>query len=436
MNVKAIVAGIGALIVLLGIGFTWNGLIGHNDFQEWQVYQSVTGSVHIIDTPGYYYKGFGKVWTYPYSIVAHYSKNGNDLGDSTKVTFNDGGTADVSAYVRIYLPTDTEHRLELHRLFNANPTNIIGAAKAHLTNCLIASGPVMSASENQASRKSEFNQIVEEQLSRGLFKMRRTEIELDDLSEIVGADEKGIKERKAKVQATEIVKGKDGLPIIIQASPLDSYGITIKQFSITEIEYDPATLKQFATKKESYLKAEQAKAERQQEVQQRLMVEEKGRRQVADVQADENQKKERATIQAEQALEVSKINKNEAVTKAQQRAEVAEQTKREAETLRQIAEIHAATAELDKKATISAAEAQQKSIELGGGISEEKRVLATIQADRDAKVASALAGVKVPGVVIVGGNDGASGHAGLTDTLMNLLLLRSTGVLPTAQAAQ
>jgi hypothetical protein len=30
----------------------------------------------------------------------------------------------------------------------------------------------MSASENQASRKSEFNQIIEEQLAKGLFKMR------------------------------------------------------------------------------------------------------------------------------------------------------------------------------------------------------------------------------------------------------------------------
>lgn len=428
MRLKLVLAGVASVVALVFTLFAWNGLVGHNDFQEWQVYQSVTGAVHIIDTPGYYLKAFGKSWTYPYSIVAHYSKHGDDLADSTKVTFNDGGTADVSAYVRIYLPTDTEHRLELHRLFNANPTNIIGAAKAHLTNCLIASGPVMSASENQASRKSEFNQIVEEQLSRGLFKMRRTEIELDDLSEIVGADEKGIKERKAKVQATEIVKGKDGLPIVIQASPLDSYGITIKQFSITEIEYDPATLKQFTTKKESYLKAEQAKAERQQEVQQRLMVEEKGRRQVADVQADENQKKERATIQAEQALEVARITKTQAVTEAQQKAEVAGQAKVEAETLRQIAEITAATAELKKKATISEAEAQQKAIELGGGISEEKRVLATIKADRDAKVAAALAGVKVPGVVIVGGGEGGE-KSNLSETLMNLLLLKQTGVI-------
>lgn len=431
MNVKLLLAAIVSVVLLAVMLCTWNGLVGYNDFQDWQVYQSVTGKVEIVDAPGYYFKGFGKVWTYPRAIEAHYSQHGDQPGESIRVTFNDGGTADVSAYVRIQLPADTKHRLALHQLFNANPANIISAVQAHLTNCVKASGPVMSASENQASRKAEFNQIVEEQLSRGLFKMRRTEIELNDLAEIVAADETGVKERKAKVQATEIVSGQDGKPVVIQESPLHTYGITIAQFSITEIEYDKQTLTQFAAKKESYLKAEQAKARRQEEVQQRLMVEEQGRRQVAEIQAEENQKKERATIQAEQALEVARIAKSEAVTKAQQKAEVAEQTKREAMTLREIAEITARTAELKKKATISEAEAQQKAIELGGGISEKEKVLATIHAERDAKVAAALSGVKVPGVVIVGGESAGGGD--ISGTLLNLMLLKANGLVGNEQ---
>jgi hypothetical protein len=289
----------------------------------------------------------------------------------------------------------------------------------------------MSASENQASRKSEIKQIIEEQLAKGLFKMERTEIELNDLATIEeGRDEQGnkiTKEKKARVQATKIVTDKNLQPVVIQVSPLVQYGVNILQFSITEIEYDKQTLAQFAAKKDSYLNAEKSKAQRQEEVQQRLMVEEKGRRQVADVQAEENQKKERATIQATQAAEVAVIRKTEAVTAAEQKTEVAQQAKKEAETLKEIARIKAETAELDKKAAISAAEARQKSIELGGGISEEKRVLAEIAADRDAKVASALAGLKVPGVVIVGGSDGKSG--GLTENLLNMALLKSTGVL-------
>ena len=110
--------------------------------------------------------------------------------------------------------------------------------------------------------------------------------------------------------------------------------------------------------------------------------------------------------------------------------EVAGKLKAESEMLKQVAKIKAEIALLDKQATISAAEAKQKEIELGGGISDKDRILATIKADRDAAVAKALAEVRVPGVVIVGGNSADGKGSSLTETLMNLLLLKSTGVLP------
>jgi len=434
MSFKYIAAIAASVVSLIVVAVSWNGLVGHNDFQNYQVYQSASGHVEVIDGAGYYLKFFGNTWTYPRAMEAEYNQAATPLSpgdDSIKVVFNDGGTAKVSSYVRIQLPTEAKQRLLLHQNFSANTRNISEAVKNHLANCIKVTGPVMSASENQASRKSEFNQIIEEQLGSGLFKMRRTEIELSDLATIEeGKDADGNKvtsEKKAKVQATEVVLGKDGKPVIIQESPLKPYGINILQFSVTEIDYDPQTQEQFAAKKKSYLAAEQAKAERQQEVQQRLMVEEKGRRQVADVQAEENQKKERAVIQANQSAEVAVINKTQAVTAAQQKTEVAVQAQLEAEANRKIAEIKAATAELDKKAKISQAEAQQKALDLGGGISEKERVLAEIAASRDAKVAEALAGVKTPEVVIVGGEGGKAG--GLTENLINMSLLRSLGIL-------
>ena len=152
--------------------------------------------------------------------------------------------------------------------------------------------------------------------------------------------------------ATEVVLGDNGKPVIVQASPLDRYRIGILQFSVTETQYDEQTLAQFAAKKESYLKAEQAKAQRQEEYQQRLMVTEKGLRQVAEIKAEENQKKERALIQATQAAEVAVITKTQAVTAAEQKVEVAAKAQAEAETLKKIAQIKADTAEIDKKATI------------------------------------------------------------------------------------
>lgn len=435
MNLRIGAAIVVVVVALIATVSLWSGLVGYNDVHSYQIYQSPFGSVSVVDRPGYYYKGFGTVWTYPRALEDEWTQTPTRLcphDESIRATFNDGGTAQVSAYARVSLPTDAEHRLTLHQQFGGNLESISQSVHAHLANCVKASGPVMSASENQASRKGEFNQIVEEQLVHGLFEMRRTSIELEDLTTIedAGTDAQGNKvtrEKKARVMATEVVRGKDGQPKIIQESPLKQYNIGVLQFSITEMGYDAATLTQFAAKKESFLAAERAKAQRQEEVQQRLMIEEKGRRQVAEIQADENQKKERAMIQAEQAAAVAVIAKTQAVTQAQQRTEVAEQSRLEAVKLKEIADIKAQTAELDKKATISAAEAKQKSIELGGGISDKDRILAEIQANRDAKVAEALAGLKVPGVVIVGG-DGKNG-GGLTENLLNMALLKSTGVL-------
>ena len=83
------------------------------------------------------------------------------------------------------------------------------------------------------------------------------------------------------------------------------------------------------------------------------MVTEKGLRQVAEITAEENQKKERALIQANQAAEVAVITKTQAVTAAEQKVEVAAKSQAEAETLKKIAQIKAETAEIDKKATIA-----------------------------------------------------------------------------------
>ena len=116
----------------------------------------------------------------------------------------------------------------------------------------------------------------------------------------------------------------------------------------------------------------------------------------------------------------------QAVTAAQQRTEVAEQTRLETSKLNEIAAIKVTTAELDKKAAIAAAEARQKSIELGGFISEEKRTLAQIAADRDVRVAEALSKMAVPGVIVQGSGEKAEP---LTNTLTNLWLMQSQGLI-------
>jgi hypothetical protein len=421
MELKNIIklASVGAVVI--GGILVFSGAVGHNDDQDWQVLQYPNGTVRIIDNPGWYGKWYGTVWTYPRNWQFEFTReitNESPTDESTRVTFNDGGTADVDAMISFASPPTVDNKREFHRRFGGNHDAIKNSVWGHLSNVLKASGPLMSASENQAARKSEFNNVAYEQMNAGLYEMRRIERTLDQI------DEKG---NPIKVLATEVVVDKNGKPIVSQTSPLKHLGIHVTQFSITETEYDEQTRKQFAQKKEAFLQAESAKAQREGEVQQRLMIIEKGLREKAETEAKSNREKAEAVIRAEKEKQVAE-------TEAAKLLSVAKLDKETAETAAmkqlEVARLERQAAEETAKQVIELAKAEKERIALGGALTEEKKVLAEIAARRDVDVAAALAKVAVPSTVITGGagangNDGAS----VNENLMNLTLLKSMGII-------
>lgn len=428
--VSLTIAGITLIVFLIALGST----VERNDAQNWQIWQHVHGEVEVVSGPGWYLKWFGKVWTYPKYVEATYSddpREGERAKESVRATFNDGGTAQISTYVKFQTPVTNEARIKFHELFAGDIQNAVNAVKAHSINCIKATAPLMSASENQSARKAEFAQTVEKMLKNGLYEMREVEKELKDRF-----DQKG---NAITVMATEIIRDADGKPQISEMSPLKKYSIEILQFSVTDIAYDPETRKQFAAKKESYLAAEKSKAQREQEVQQRLMVVEKGLREKAEATATANVEKAKAVIAAELKAEVALQTKLEAETKANQFLAVAEIEKQEgimrASKEFEVAVILAQAAKEHKKAVIFEAEGKQQAIELSGAITELEMALITAEVDKVAKAAMYLAQINVPGVVIIGqgaGSDGASANGSnmaLTGSLINIALMERLGLM-------
>lgn len=392
------------------------------DDTEWQAVQYVSGELEIKEAAGFYLAFFPKVTEYDRNVT--YEFTSKDPGDkestdeSIRVTFNDGGTAQISTLLRISTPATSAQKREFHRQFNGSTKNIEAAVWAHLSNVIKATGPIMSASENQAARKSEFSSLVQEQMNLGLFEMRRTTVELDQL------DEKG---NKVRVAATEIQRDpKTMKPIISQQSPLAQYGITVSQLSITETEYDAQTKAQFETKKAAFLKAESAKAEREGEVQQRLMIEEKGKRELAETTAAANLIKEKATIEAMKEKEVAETEaakKLAVATKAKETAEMEAQQKLE------VAKLDRQSAEEEAKQILILAQAEKEKIALAGAITEKDKVTLETQRATAVGVAEALAKLNTPQVVINGGKEGQTG--GQQSDLINLWLLKQNGLLDT-----
>lgn len=469
MSSKQIILGV---VLAVSLIFGWiiiDGMTDRNDLHQYKVWQSLTGQVEVIDTPGYYMSNFGNYWTYPRAVQAYWTadKEGGATADqSIRVTFNDAGTARMSTMVQFTLPIEKAKRLNLHATFGGSIENIKHAVHAHLVNCIKNTGPLMSASENQSSRKAEYTQVVEEQLRRGLYSMRRTTVALKDR-----LDDKG---NPVKVEATEIVLDDKGVPIRAERSPLESYGIEVVQFSITGTDYDDRTIAQFAAKQEAFLAAERSKAEREQEIQKKLMIEAQGLRQVAEIDAQANMVKAKAvtegqmrvevaakekeavetkakqdaevsTIQAQQRIEVAKREKEAAETAAAQKLSVAEIDKKAAETKAaqeaavarisaenqlKVAEFDAQSAAKRGEAIIKLAEAKAQEIKLGGAIQEKDRVLAEIAARRDIGIAEAFTKVQVPQMYFGGGSSAAGGQGNLNESLLSFFLLKNSGLMP------
>lgn len=143
-----------------------------------------------------------------------------------------------------------------------------------------------------------------------------------------------------------------------------------------------------------------------------------------------------AEIAAQQKVAVEQQAKLEAQTMLSKELEIMEMEKKIAETK---ANKELAVAKLEKEAAEQTsskikmlAEAEQQKIKLGGAITEERRVLAEIARDRDIGVARELANIRTPTFV---SGQGGPGGANLTDTLVNLKLMTSLGILDHDQAA-
>lgn len=399
-----------AFIVIVGV-FTGCATVGHNNSETWQVIQSVEGDVSIRDEAGFYYKGFAHVTTYPRVFEISW---GPDI-----VTFNDGGTAKMEGTMRIRTPNTQEERIFMHKEFAADSSmrNSENSVEAHLVNVLKVTGPVMSGSEHQSARNGEFYKLAYEQLENGLYQSERVQVELADQ-----LDQNG---KPLKVFATKVVVGTDGQPLVQEHSPLIQYGFGIAQFSITETEYDPKTVELFAAKKESLLNAERSKAAREEQIQERLMIVERGLKEKAEITAQANKEKERLTIEAETRVSV-----------AQQEAAQAEQIKTrqttEADARKSVAALNLEAERLNAEATRVVASAQEEKISKAGAITERERVLAEIDRDARIGVAREMANIKVPSFMITGGS--ASGSSGL-EQLLNVFMMRQMGVFDPSSIA-
>lgn len=363
-------------LVILGILYGVSGSIFEtNDSGYYKVKQAaVTGEITVESKPGMFLQMFGDVREYPNTGEFHFSKYDLDGGSGDdsqpiQVRFNDGSTAMVSGSLKFKLPVNFEGRKKLHEDYRSFENTKLQLVRQTVNESLIQAANVMKAEEAYSSRRGEFTSIAEAMIREGLFKKVSKEVSrIDPIDSTTFVD-----------RVVEVILDEAGNPIIDKASPFASYGITVVQFVIKDIDFDETIDALISKKKEAEQQKVVARANAERAKQDAITAEEEGKARVAKAKADEEVEKIKAVTQAQKQFEVAQLTR--------QRAE------EEAKAARIKGEADAAIARLKVSAGLTPLEK------------------AKIEKDIAIGVAREMANIKFPQMMILGGGSGSNGKA-------------------------
>ncbi len=361
-----LVVGVVGLFLVIGVG---RGLVGTNNAGYYVVRQAaVTGTMTVIDSPGSYLKLFADTHTYQVSDMHYFSKSNLDGGEGAEsdpihVRFNDGGTADISGAIKYRLPTDPAKRLRIHQDFKSYAALKHDLIRQTVSEAMMQTATLMKAEESYSTRRSEFTSLVEDQIKNGIYDVTAREIKTAD------ADGNELVDHEVFVK-----KDAQGQPVIRKTSPLSTYGVEVVSFTIKELDFDPTIEALIQKKKEAEQMKVVARANAEKAKQDAITAREQGNAKIATEKADQDVQKMKEVTIAEKLFEVSKLGRQQAEQDAQARI------------------------------TQGRAEAEVNKLKVAAGLTPLER--ATIDKETAIGVATQLANVKFPGMMVLGGGNG------------------------------
>ena len=378
-KIKSVLATFAVILALVLALIVMRAFLHSNSVQNFQVIQSVTGSIEVRSDGGYYFRAFPKIWTYPKVNTVFFSNEAAESRDQdgVQVRFSNKGEGDVSCQVVYRLYTDAETIKRMHTYAGGDIDVIDNLVLSKLKDT------AMTAASNITSSQA-------------------------------------IEDREAF--AANIRK------VFIDNPELMETGIKVEQFSITKINFDKITTDLFQAQQKADLQKKTAEAEKQNLIMQKERTDaqyqqeiaaSKGKAEVEKIKAvtDAERQKELAEIEAQKAVSVAELAKQQAAIEANKKLEVAEIQRKEEATKLEIIKIQA-------EQKVAEAQAKQKEIELSGAITEQELVRLEIEKETRIGVASAwasgVAQMKLPETLMVG-NGGADGSP--VGDLINLMTL-------------
>ena len=375
-RVVAIVVAAAAVVMILLTGQIWQNV----DADEIVVIQSpVSGDLTWHTTPGLKWQGLGKVTTYHKRSIYSFD---------AKMRFNDGAHGTMKGSIQYELPTDEHNLTAIHVRFGSQAAVQAQLVETVVNKAIYMTGPLMSSKESYAERRNALISYVEDQVERGVYQTRQSDVRERD--PVTGVD-------KTVTKVEIIVEG--GAPKRQEEAVLTSFGIKPFNFSIGSLDYDQAVEQQIAAQQQATMDVQTAMAEAKKAEQRALTVEQQGRAEAMKAKWQQETEKAREVTKAEQ-------EKSVAVTAAQKALEVA-RLEAEASEQYRISQLRRAEGDAGYKKQVLAAD---------GALAQKLETFERVQMGW----ANAFAQRKVPATVL-GGGAGAPGGDGDVQALLQLL---------------
>lgn len=368
---KTLIAGAVAVLAIVFVSLL--GKIGEDVKNETIVVNQFpfTGKMEYWTTPGFNWQWFGKTTTYYKTSQLWFGSDNEDgqrMGNPIPVIFNDASDGQIYGSLRVKLPTETVYLERIQTDYNGMERLMQDLVRPTVTKVIYASGPLMSAFESYAEKKNDLIEYITDQLNNGVYKTTVKQVETVD--PITG------EKKTVKIASLVPDENSAGGYKRSESSPFSYYGLEIGQVAVSRIDYSDKVKQQIAQQQEANMMVQTSKAKTLAAQQEAIRAEEAGK--AAAMEAKWSQEKVKAV----------------AVTKAQQEYEVAR------------LEAQKAAEEAKKIKAQGEAEAAAARAKVSAGLSPE--VKAQIEKETKIGVAQALANIKLPTIVMAGGNHGNS----------------------------
>ena len=357
---KKILAGVSVLGLIATLSLSAS-IFETNNAGFVQVKQAAgTGKMSVRTEPGVYPQMFGSINTYRISDIYDF----NNDSEAISVRFQDSATAQIKGQIKYRLPIDEVNILQINQDFRSDQAVTDQLIRQVVASAIKQTATLFNAEEVYSTRRSDFVQLVNEQIKRGLY--------ATTFSEKLALDENGQKFIDRIVVPKLDVNGQ---PVISEVSAFKRYHVELVQLVINDVDFDDKTTELIARRKEAEQEQVVAKAKAERAKQDTITTQEQGKANVAQAEAEALVVKKRAVIEAEKAKEVAEQQALQAIE--------------------------------EKKAIIARGEAEAESsrLKVEAGLSPLEK--ATIDKETAIGVARELSNVKFPQMMVIGGSGGS-----------------------------